>query len=1660
MAESKNSFIQSKMNKDLDERLVPNNVYRDGQNIAVSRSEGSDVGSLEAILGNKKVYDNTGLNCIGYITDEANGYIYYFLTSFDGTGTIASTDKCQICRYNPSSNQNTILVGGSSNGDGIFLNFSTAAPIYGINLLEDLLFWTDNRNQPRKINVTTAMGNPGSTGFYQTEQSISVCKYSPFIAPVVVDLRSVAPGAYPSTMTDAADPSYVDIGVQKWTSDNLNVSRYRNGDDILFCDDAAAWAAANAATTGAWCWYNFDQANEAVYGKLYNKYAVNDSRNLAPYGHSLPTDAQFNTFISGSDSSTNAQTIKSINLWAGDVGTDVFGFDALPAGEVNAAGTASGVTTTTTYWADSASTNYLSVPNTNATGVSLTTGGGTASDLGVGRSVRLLRDASYKGWGGDPEFIRDKFVRFSYRFKYTDNEYSLIAPFTQECFIPQQSGRFLGDDEEAAFRSTLIEFMQNSINNIVLNIELPSLDIITDYQVSDIDIIYKESDSLDYKILQTIPVNNTFIGNLNNTTIYQYTYQSTIPYKTLPQDETTRVYDKVPVKALAQEAAGNRIMYSNFVQGYNQPSGLDYYVGVQDKGAQNAEEYPQHSIKQNRNYQVGIILADKWGRQSDVILSSKDNILVDTGEPVEGSNYFTTYKPQSFYSSVKTWPGDELKITFDSVVQGIGETDLYANPITATGGSSTYTITYPMSGPNWPGFWNWSTQELTTVANQRQYTFTNLSYQDNAPLVFSLFLNQGEGWVLVDPTNYTTGDSGDDEILVTYTNIIDTDLTSSITTNSADATNGDYTNATWSTSGSGTGLVINVTVAGNAVTVVTVVSGGKGFAVGDTITIGTGVIGGSTNVIITLVASDIGGPTTAGWKLLGKNFYNTTQYRYEIRYPGLDTGFPTNTIPNTTAIFGAGRYLRGKYSDYVEIQTFSQISNVDKYFIYTNKEIADNYMFQGDSSPSSNPTTRTEPLATQNINNSTYSLNQMGWYSYRVVVKQQEQEYYNVYLPGIVNGYPIANDTAERDETAFVTLIGDNLNKVPRDLAEAAPNDTQFNSKVTWFGRVTNNANATYKNQQTVPTVNPDTVNVLSTIINMFPGITTYDDSAGNINDNCIFDIDQRPVLGKISTQKTIGVTENLWTAATPYPDAMGLAVYETSPTFTFLELFYETSNSALISDLNTDIVSSGTAINGITDPNFVMYESACAGTTVTSTFYPTTPDGNDLLTTALDSDMEVRQYEADETTINLTGPDRSADFTLVPNGSGGYTVEVQNPQAALTNYEYEQKYWFNIKFTQADGTESYQSFTGALQNVQPNATTGLSPNIKVNETVILDYNSTFSLGGSNPGYVKGDNGSCNDCDQTGDLNWVISQITIVDINGGLPITGTETGADAGPNDIDYYFRITGQQVYGDCLVPDNYWACRLERTTATYTDPKPKLHTITLRLYDTNGTGDYDDLVISFTPQDIRYDGEVVYSSYNTGYSVGAGYYQTTNITPMNPSCGGSLLKPRFLGEIQNWKNVDVYVYINTVTTSLSGSSTLAYSVSGNNSNPTSTTGPADGASTVNNYSGNSWPQTDSYSLGNPINQNAIVCTLKAFTPTATQINDGVKPGDTGFEDCVLVNVDIKATTMPCGEGAAMYMKYSLTNPGVTFSNISAISPTQPPLIGQTFPHTTPWPA
>ena len=156
--EIKNTFLKSKMNKDLDDRILPNGEYRDARNISVGRSEDSDVGALENVIGNNLVAGTdiaAGLTIIGIKESNSLNQIFVFLTDYTDPNPLnptnaPSTSKHYIYSYNNTTGAYTRLVQGE------FLNFSTTNRIVGINLIENLLFWTDNRNQPRKINIDVA----------------------------------------------------------------------------------------------------------------------------------------------------------------------------------------------------------------------------------------------------------------------------------------------------------------------------------------------------------------------------------------------------------------------------------------------------------------------------------------------------------------------------------------------------------------------------------------------------------------------------------------------------------------------------------------------------------------------------------------------------------------------------------------------------------------------------------------------------------------------------------------------------------------------------------------------------------------------------------------------------------------------------------------------------------------------------------------------------------------------------------------------------------------------------------------------------------------------------------------------------------------------------------------------------------------------------------------------------------------------------------------------------------------------------------------------------------------------------------------------------------------------------------------------------------------
>ncbi|HLF33663.1 MAG TPA: fibrobacter succinogenes major paralogous domain-containing protein, partial [Cyclobacteriaceae bacterium] len=130
------------------------------------------------------------------------------------------------------------------------------------------------------------------------------------------------------------------IGSQVWMSENLDVSRFRNGDEIPELENGDEWESAGRESRPAWCYYNNDPEYGKKFGKLYNWHAVNDPRGLAPEGWHIPTNdewAELNDYLGD----YAGFKMKSVSDWKVSVnesehvgnGDNSSGFNGLPGGK-------------------------------------------------------------------------------------------------------------------------------------------------------------------------------------------------------------------------------------------------------------------------------------------------------------------------------------------------------------------------------------------------------------------------------------------------------------------------------------------------------------------------------------------------------------------------------------------------------------------------------------------------------------------------------------------------------------------------------------------------------------------------------------------------------------------------------------------------------------------------------------------------------------------------------------------------------------------------------------------------------------------------------------------------------------------------------------------------------------------------------------------------------------------------------------------------------------------------------------------------------------------------------------------------------------------------------------------------------------------------------
>ena len=584
MPEIKNTFLQGKMNKDLDERLIPNGQYRDALNIEVSTSDSSGVGVVKNILGNHRLETliSQGFTCVGSIANEKTNTLYWFISSY-GTDAILEHDV-------DKDETSFVLVDKYAGTSKSVLKFSGKI-ITGINIIDNLLLWTDGINDPRKINIDECKKG---TIDITTHTQISFDKGS--FHGITVDLITgdvdgdgnsilITPGTFPFNQVE-------DSGERVWYESKQL--------DALLGLDAVKPGFDSSLASGLEHKVKHYRGNE--YLGIKNIVAFNDPNPNTSTG----------TYFYAVDNFTDLNIIH--DAW--DKDDLIFGNDiAIDIEERH-------VTVI--------KPKPLSAP-----------------------TVKINHSESDNQTVNIPNLFETKFPRFAYRYKYKDGEFSAFSPFTHPVFNPKYpkdtsvsntTNIFYNKDNAYTAEEPHNKAMVNSIHSVELT------DFVTPHtpeDVVEIEILCKHEESPIIYSINAIKRshkdwhakgNHEGLGlslGLDKSSVGTYEAKGSIAkgkyvisteniYAALPANQLLRPWDNVPKKALAQEVTGNRIVYGNYVQNYDLGDDTEISVSYNDR-INNINSFDTHGlqhVKSQRNYQVGVVYSDKYGRETPVFTST------------------------------------------------------------------------------------------------------------------------------------------------------------------------------------------------------------------------------------------------------------------------------------------------------------------------------------------------------------------------------------------------------------------------------------------------------------------------------------------------------------------------------------------------------------------------------------------------------------------------------------------------------------------------------------------------------------------------------------------------------------------------------------------------------------------------------------------------------------------------------------------------------------------------------------------------------------------------------------------------------------------------------------------------------------------------------
>tara|TARA_R110002153_G_scaffold5200_2_gene24488 strand:- start:4389 stop:10721 length:6333 start_codon:yes stop_codon:yes gene_type:complete len=730
------------MNKDLDERLVPKNEYRDALNIDIATTEGSDIGSAQNSYGNLKVSSLgiAGGVCIGSILNPENQKAIWFIS---GTSVDAIAEFDQV-----ADSVEPVLV-DNHGGSTSFLNFDNDYLITGINVIDGLLFWTDNKNEPKKININrfmlgAATSNPfatttkfvkeqgdGSnivTGDNVLEEHITVIKKYPLQSPEMSLFRDAGGTTEPNTSSftnptntsrrSGAEGNPFSAGATA-SSARTNKTTFRDTNAIIN-STSITFDAQNAA--GQILWTDVEVGQTLVLGN--GNTVTNSSGNAcgvqAKSANSITlTAAPATNIASGSTigfrfALSNSQNLSfwkykdsDGNIYAKPAGT-CSDLDLYQTDDQNVTSVVvdeNGYSIRIQKMVFQPRPNYkvgdivvLEAPNTNTvndssdlvkirlrltgeeTGFLISSSHGVQAStpyrkvfdvkiLSIDPAIVSMNDSDLRNWTSrketDTAIFEDRFVRFAYRWRYIDGEYSCISPFTSVGFLPTEGGYEL--DAEIGYNKN----MRNTVSKIVLSdFELKP------YDVERLEVLAKFSDSPSIYKLETI--NSSDLDSFVDLEITSDQLNAM-----LPSNQLLRAYDNVPKKAKAQEITANRLLYANYTQQYNL-LGENPIFELSMREYTQAKGVPVKSIKSLRTYQLGVGLLDKYGRQTPVFSPSwvdpkVSSVSIEQPNSYTANSFFGSYNfmmPDwvthlKYY--IKEPKGEYYNITMDRIYQNTTE---------------------------------------------------------------------------------------------------------------------------------------------------------------------------------------------------------------------------------------------------------------------------------------------------------------------------------------------------------------------------------------------------------------------------------------------------------------------------------------------------------------------------------------------------------------------------------------------------------------------------------------------------------------------------------------------------------------------------------------------------------------------------------------------------------------------------------------------------------------------------------------------------------------------------------------------------------------------------------------------------------------------------